>query len=280
MLGILLLSTCPVTAQTARDFADLKGQVQSIRLEEAKCSNVSGRLIETSKILLEILSRDEHGNVTGQIVYKRDGSLNRKLGWGHVYDAEGREIETDYYNANGILTSRGLTSYDDKGRKVQATLYNPDGSINHVQAFFYDELGNMVREAHRNRDGTARQTAMRVYDARGQLREEAHYDSHNALTYKSLYAYDDHGQMIEWTVKKPSGLSVRMFKQSLGYDAIGNVIKAVNYNPDDLVQSNETFAYEFDAQGNWIKRTTTRETFKDGTPQTEVEIIYRHITYF
>jgi hypothetical protein len=42
----------------------------------------------------------------------------------------------------------------------------------------------------------------------------------------------------------------------------------------------ETFSYEYDSTGNWIKKISDIEKFKDGQVIKEVDILYRTLTYY
>src|SRR5688572_29151528 len=176
--------------KTDRERQGLSGPIRSLRVERAKASMDSGRLVEGPRVLVEVVTYDQKGNITESNALNPDGSLRTKLGWAYTYDARGREAERAYINADGVLTSKGVSTYDDKGRKVETTLYNPDGSINHIQAYFYDDTGNKIRESHRNPDGTARNNIIRSYDAKGQLVDETFNDGGGNFIHRSVFTYD------------------------------------------------------------------------------------------
>jgi YD repeat-containing protein len=281
-LGVILLCASLLEAQTKSDkeLDGLTGPVRSVRVEESKVLTDAGQTRETPRVLRQILVFDERGNVTEQSVYNPDGSLQRKLGWARVYDAANRETEKSYYNADHVLTSKGVSVYDAKGRAVETTFYSPRGSVNHVEAYFYDDGGNRIREVHRNPDGTARVTIINGYDAQGRLTEHTFYDGQGALTQKSIFTYDDHGSQTAWTVYQKDGTPVQVRRKSLSYDEKGNITEAINFGRDNSVTSRETFTYVFDSHGNWIKKSTRRETFKGASSEIESLVTYVTITYF
>jgi hypothetical protein len=92
--------------------------------------------------------------------------------------------------------------------------------------------------------------------------------------------YDDHGEKVSWTVYKPDGTSVLMFKKTQVYDATGRVTAATYYQSDNSVTSKESISYEDDSHGNWIQRTTAREVFEKNQVRTESDIFFRALTYF
>ncbi len=109
LLVLTLACASPSSAQTetGRERAGLLGAVHTVRVETARMSNVSGQLVEGERVLVQASSYDEKGNANEQSVFNPDGSLSRKLGWGHMYDAKGRESERTFLNAEGVLNEQG-----------------------------------------------------------------------------------------------------------------------------------------------------------------------------
>ena len=151
---------------------------------------------------MQTLVFDEKGNILHQDMFNLDGSSKWSLGWGHVYDAQGREVKTYYYNSKGALTNTGISVYDEKGRRTETTQINPNGSINHIQAFFYDEKGNNIREAHRNENGSARNVINRKYNTDGRVTEEIFLGGDGALDHRSVFTYDPHGNQTSLRKKE------------------------------------------------------------------------------
>jgi len=276
---LLLIAALSLHAQSKAvgERLEFSGPVRSIRIE-AERTDAKG--ITGPRIPVQTLVLDEKGNVLHQDMYQLDGSLKWTGDWGHAYDAQGREIKTYYYNDHGVLTNTGVSVYDNKGRRTETTLINPNGSINHIRAYFYDEKGNNIREAHRNENGSARNVINRKYDADGRMTEEIFIDGDGALHHRNVLTYDARGNRTGWTLFQSNGTAIQMVRRILSYDERGNVKEALNYLRDNSIGSRETFSYEFDPRGNWIKRNTSREVFKEGRSQTESEVTYRTITYF
>lgn len=269
----------PATAQadTDRVRAGLIGPVRAVRAETARASDESGRSVEGERVLTQLLSFDEKGNVTGQSAFNQDGSPDRKLAWGYTYDADGRESERTFLNAEGALTSRSVSAYDKKGRKTETTFYNPGGPVNHVRTFAYDDRGRMIREVHLGPDGTIRNSSVYTYDADGRLAERSQYGPDGALILRRASTYDRKGRETDWAIHRGDGGPVTSQKRS--YDERGNVLESVSY-ANGVQVSRETFAYEFDARGNWVRRRVVREAVRKGTSHTEIEVNYRTITYY
>jgi hypothetical protein len=282
LLFLILAPGVLIHAQTKtpRQNERLIGPVRTMRIERATVSNVAGQPKESARVFFFSETFDEKGNLLEQSSYDAEEKQEQKLGWGHSYDDKGRETQTLFYDADGRLTNTGVTVYNDKEHRAETTQINPDGSINHIQAYFYDEKGNKIRESHRNADGTARNNIFRSYDDRRRVVEEIFYDGKGAMNHRSVITYDDQGEKVSWTVHKPDGTFVLMFKKSQSYDAKGRVTAVTYYATDNAVTSKESFSYEDDAHGNWIKRTTSREVFKNNAVRSESEVVYRTLTYF
>ncbi len=93
-----------------------------------------------------------------------------------------------------------------------------------------------------------------TYDMRGTRVDNAYYlAAGGTLTGKEVYKYDERGNMIEMTLQ----------------------------NPDGSLLSKETYTYEFDAVGNWVKMTTSVAVIEGGRITFEPsEVTYRTIAYY
>jgi hypothetical protein len=279
LIALILLTDVSVNGQSNTTWKthELSGRVRALRIEIER-TDASGRT--HPRVLVQKLIIDERGNTLESEVYNLDGSPKFKNGWGHEYDAEGREIKTLYYNDKGQLTNTGVTTYDDKGQPIATTQINPNGSINHIRSYGYDEKGKKVRESHRNDNGSPRNLMNYKYDANGRTTEQVFIAADGNLLYRNVYTYDERGRQTSWSVFKNDGSVVQMFRRAFTYDDRGNIKEVVNYDADQSVSSKESYAYEFDDQKNWIKRRTVRTVFKEGGTEQEVETTYRILTYF
>ena len=282
LLLLVLGSGVLIQAQTKtpRENERLVGPVRTMLIERSTVSNAGGQLKESQRSFFFSETFDEKGNLTEQISYDPEEKKQQKYRWDHVYDDKGRETQTLFLDAEGHLTNTGVIVYDSKGRRAENTQVNPDGSINHIQAFFYDDKGNKIRDTHRNADGTARNNIFRSYDDAGRIVEEIFYDGKGVMHHRNVMTYDDHGEKASWTLHKPDGTFVLMFKRSQVYDAKGRVTSVTYYGSDNAITSKDSYSYEDDSHGNWIKRTTSHEIPEKNQVRNESEIIYRTLTYF
>ncbi|HEV3468373.1 MAG TPA: TonB family protein [Pyrinomonadaceae bacterium] len=93
-----------------------------------------------------------------------------------------------------------------------------------------------------------------TYDMKGDRVDNAYYlAAGGTLTGKEVYKYDERGNMVEMTL----------------------------HNADGSLLSKETYAYEFDAVGNWVKMTTSVAVIEAGRVTFEPsEVTYRTIAYY
>jgi len=93
-----------------------------------------------------------------------------------------------------------------------------------------------------------------TYDMKGNRVDNAYYlAAGGTLTGKEVYKYDERGNIIEMTL----------------------------HHADGTLLSKETYAYEFDAVGNWVKMTTSVAVIEGGRVTFEPsEVTYRTIAYY
>lgn len=190
----------------------------------------------------------------------------------------------EYYNERGDLTKE--ESYDWKGNLSDITVYgyldgarvsdwksigheyNPppmmitsspgevkpkyDPRYSHRFDFKYDDQKRLVEKTWINNAG---KLWMRyVYKYSGLQREELVYSADGSLNQRYVSVLDDKGNEIEETIYEVGGETVR---------------------------SKHSYAYEFDAKGNWTKRTSSKWVTKDGRSYYEpADVSYRTITYY
>ena len=63
-----------------------------------------------------------------------------------MYDDNGNEIETNYYNSDGSLEKKTIYKYDDNGNTVESSYYKTDGSlpVTNSTIYEYDKKKNWV----------------------------------------------------------------------------------------------------------------------------------------
>ncbi|MGD0710072.1 MAG: hypothetical protein ABR968_02745 [Bacteroidales bacterium] len=207
---------------------------------------------------------DSKGNVIEENKYSNylDKLLNK---WISKYDDNGNIIEYNTYNSDGSPESKYIYMYDDKGKIIkEENNYNTYNVYNYGQiinlykiTWKYDSSGNKTKEKNilYNKNENANYNEAKViwkYDNKGKLIEENQYSAYGNLVYKYTYKYDDKGNMIEKDQNNSKGSLIS--KWITKYDNKGNKIEESEYNKDSIKRKIIS-TFEYDTNGNWIKRT-------------------------
>lgn len=92
--------------------------------------------------------------------------------------------------------------------------------------------------------------------------------------------YDMKGNRVDNAYYLAAGGSLTG-KEVYKYDARGNMVEMTLHNADGSLLSKETYAYEFDPVGNWVKMTTSVAVIEAGRVTFEPsEVTYRTIAYY
>jgi hypothetical protein len=202
------------------EHAGLKGKVKSVKIEEAKLSNKSGKQSEGKRVQLETQNYGENGMLVKSV----------------RYDAEKRG---DYFY-----------SYDASGKRLEF-IRNATSSSRVTTEFKYDANGYRIEELQTGEEGLIAKVVS-VYDAKGLRTERRMYNK------QGLFA-----------------------RRTYTYGADGNPTEEAEYDPKGGLVGKQTYSYELDATGNWIKRITSAQGMSNGKPVSEpAEVTYRTITYY
>src|SRR5262245_10872109 len=190
----------------------------------------------------------------------------------HVYDKDGRLFQYSYFTgACGSDENREHYTYDLGGNRTSRT-EEILGKNSQPPPPPLSQPGAMIGPAVRGFPKT-----ILIYDAKGMITEKANFRIDGKPTYKTTYSYDEKGRLQEMQVIHSAGNRYRWtykyegenrFPESeLSFAGYGN-------NPSSTVTYTD---YEFNPQGDWIKR---KETSKETTGRTTVSIHYRSIEYY
>jgi YD repeat-containing protein len=202
----------------------------------------------------------EHAGLLGKVkTVKVEGAkLSNKSG----KPVEGKRVllETQSYGENGRLAKsvhidagqRGDYFYTYEGDGSRLELIRSSVSSSHVRTEFkYDASGNRLEEVQTADEGLVGKT-VNVYDAKGRCTERRLYNK------QGLFA-----------------------RRTYKYAADANPIEEAEYDPKGALVGKQTYSYELDSTGNWIKRITSTQGMSNGKPVTEpAEATYRTITYY
>ncbi len=197
-----------------------------------------------------------------------------------TYDENGKDVR--FGDGGGIGGSEGVRKYNDKGQELERDLFGPDNSLALKILFAYDDTGRVIEESEQFADGKLRRRHTHIYDGKGRETSLSSYDSDNNLNRKLTWTFDEKGNRTEWTESKLNGKEMALFERiTYTYDDRGNVLLQTQYgNPEGTV-TKQTFTYEFDQIGNWIKRERHTARLGSGTIAMEwQDVDSRSITYY
>jgi hypothetical protein len=258
-LLLCLVLTCAAAAQkkSDREHERLIGPVKSVRVETARLVKKSGNWVEKSRDLQEVIDYGSKGEMTKKTIHADSPTI---ITIKYSYDKDGKRGE------DAIV--EGPTRSDWSSYRGYGETYNGgsrgDGDVREGRrarrVFKYDPSGNRIEETIYSSSSKAT-----IY---GGTAVEAIYN-HN---------YDEKSQRRETIYRV---LNQVIYRWVYDYDDKGNITEMSKYSEGGYLLIKESYAYEFDAAGNWIKRTTSEWKRQGSNPHFEPErVIYRTITYY
>ncbi len=202
-----------------------------------------------------------------------------------TWSVQGRKpSSTDYYNDIGNLTKREF--YDYKGNLSEITVYGYlDGArVSRGKGIEreYNPPPMMIASppgATRPKSDPRYSNKFTFhYDDQKRLIEKAWYLNNGELTTRYVYKYSA-SQREEFVYSSDGSLNQHYLST---LDAQGNEVEETSFETrDGSVRGKYKYAYEFDAKGNWIKRTTSKWVTKNGkSDYAPASVDYRTINYY
>ncbi len=197
---------------------------------------------------------------------------------------ERKPSSMEYYNELGNLTKRD--SYDYRGNPSDITVYGYlDGDrVSNSKSIEYEYnpppmmIATPAGEPKPKYDPRYSYKLKFKYDGQGRLAEEDWYGNEGKLWLRYVYSYK--GNQKEELVYSADGSLNQKYLYTL--DNKGNDAEEIIYETKgNAVKSKYSYSYEFDSQGNWTKRTTSKLVTKDGKSFFEPSYLtYHTITYY
>lgn len=195
-----------------------------------------------------------------------------------------KKSAVEHYNEQGNLTKR--ESFDYRGNPSDITVYGYlDGNrVSNTESIQHNYnpppmlVAAPAGEAAPKYDSRYSYKFTYKYDGKGNLIEEVWYGNDGKLWLR--YVYNFKGNQKERLVYSADGSLNQRSLHTL--DAKGNEVEEIIYEPrDNSIRSKYSYVYEFDAKGNWTKRTASKRATKDGSALFEpYSVTYRTITYY
>lgn len=252
MLNILFsISGCGPKIEPNTDWAtlDIKGRVKILKENSFEAVTTDGK-IEKGRSTGVYWSNDTYyifnkiGHIVQKATFRYSGTLLYQSDY--VYDSLWRNIRITSINADNSLKSVKLYKYDDKGRISQEDTYLPKYEHPTKWTFKYDKHDNKIEE---NR----------------------YFPDNGKLSVKVFYKYNSKGKKTEEYMYNSEGNQIARWVSR--YNSDGLKIEEDYFNALDSLVAHETYKYEFDEKGNWVRQYI----FDNGEP---TYIIDRRLTYF
>lgn len=293
--------------QSDRERAGLRGPVSVVRTEVLEFARGDGEGVAGPRWPLQSVGYNPRGGRSRQTDFNQDGSSSRTLIYAsdaegratgyeefsggmtvprkHVFvlDEKGNRIEHKIVQPDGANGEKNLYKYDERGRLIEARLLEHKGALLSRTVYEYDARGRQSSQTSYNADGSLSSVSRVTYGARGRVTERNRFDG-GLLTYRVRYKYDRRGRLIEQetvgSVLEPDFPPAEAHAPGrvvYVYGVAGQPREAIFHGPDGSVR--ERVLMEYDARGNWVKRTRLPQSAVPGNVAPR-RVEYRHIEYF
>ena len=237
------LPQAPIALKPRPDSEDagLKGRIKAVATED---EDLSGTWVVGRRKLSSTQYFDERGNLTREEAYDYRGNLSDITVYGYI-DGErasnSRHIKYGYEQPPKTVASKSLPVQQSRSDARYTSKYR----------YGYDN-GNLVQVEVFDNDGSLRRRY--VYKIYENLREEIVYSADASVVQKTVSTLDPQGEVTQMTEYEGGTASIR---------------------------NRYTYTYEFDGNGNWIKRTTAKRVIRNDKPVFEPAwVTYRTISYY
>ena len=191
----------------------------------------------------------------------------------NIFDKDGRIIETDTYNADGVLTKKSTTEFPEN--RPESPVYrssesNSDGTANTREVFESTEPKTGVTHQvatmngkpetdwviQRNGKGVTEKDKINYPDGSYNERERKTdgttiEDRYSASTKSHTYqTSDEHGHLTEVIQKSDSDY----IRCTYSFDQKGRSTGQINYDASGKILDKSTIEYRDDSFGNWIEQ--------------------------
>jgi hypothetical protein len=222
---------------------------------------------------------DQRGNAVEMICYGPDEEITSKNTWESSYNISGNRVEvitiykmepaqltpgTDYY-----VPYLGWSEEQPVGQS-----HNSQIPQKYRRVTISDDAGNVVEEIDYDTDGSVFERE--VFNITGQVIERYFARA------REVFTYNDQGQLIESIRTGPTNefcANPIIGKYTYRYDLRGKMIECVALDSDGLLDSKETYEYEYDSFDNWVTKIETHLNNKWRTDPEQIAFEWRHIYY-
>ena len=219
-----------------------------------------------------------HGRVKSVLTESEDLSgtwavQGRKRNSFDTFNEHGDKLRTESYDYRGNLDRITVYGYIDGGRVATSKTIEHEYNPPPISVALGPSPEGVVKKS----DPRYQNRFEFKYDQKKRLTEKTWFRSNGEVSLRYVYKYNGN-QKEEFVYAEDGSLNQRY---SYLLDDKGNVLERAYFEGDKSTGSKSSFTYEFDAKGNWTKRTTSRIVKKDGREQVvHYSVDFRTITYY
>jgi len=204
---------------------------------------------------------------TGYIITEKFGDYYRSPSakYVHVFDVNGKEIESTELTNKDILVDKVVYEYNTAGQLVTTTCTDAEGKINWKIITTYDANGNKIDESQFNASDIL--VSKSIWKYNGKQAEESYYDTDGSLLSKTITKFDDAGREAEVCQYASEGYLEE--KRVFSYND-ANKLSEITYSGTSGAVSRK-IVYRFDAN-----YAITEEQTYDASNKLVTRVIYKY----
>jgi len=192
-------------------------------------------------------------NVAGDLIcenrYNEEGSVIARTA--NIYDADGKLVETQYYDSLQETTETHSYTYNERGELLKETVDFGQGFLT-VYAYHRDSSKRQLTISEQDEDGVVEETKTRVFDTNGNLLEETVYDDNNKAISRIKNSFDQNQRLIR---KEENDLRYKTIQyHEYYYHESGRLTGVKTLNHKDKVQN--WVKVEYDENNRPVKQIT------------------------
>ncbi len=255
---------------------NLYGNIHSLVRKKAFILDIEKNTFDELKASA-VYDFNEAGNITKEEVFSDVGRLNSLSE--HVYNEHNAIVESkmQYFSTDPKTTLRIVNTYTNDSILANTQVYR-NGTLFQESFNKHNTIHNTVESMTIKNNDTVKSTSKIVYNDAGAITGVVNMSNLENVDSKISNQYDNAQNLIEHTYTM-GGLSIKrvhaykgniltsakeytilpseeeLLDQITTYDSLYNPIEE-SYFTDGTLQRILQFDYEFDAKGNWIKKTT------------------------
>ncbi len=254
-----------------------------VNAQEKQCVNqmdrwASGNEDNLSGAVKSVKIEEQIFEFEGHFIYKHNKPLLKER---FEFDRQGRKVEEYTYTIEGRESPKSVSKYNEKNWLITNDTFSALSNKSYLQTrYVYDELGNVKEIAQYNiEDNTLLQKWVFTNDLQKNYFEFVDIDSKNKQRMRVGFKRDEKCRLAEVFSYKPN--NELGTKSVISFDKNDIPISVINYSSENTVIDKRKYEYEFDSQGNWIKKSDFKLIEKDGKSDWKLmNTVYRKIEYF